>query len=277
MPCRGKSVETEGVRCTFALAGRGVSLRFTQGVALLALGYGGHWAFSPHGICVDLWHLWENIRVPNGHSTFHIPHSTSIIPHPSFHTFKRPLVHEVFAKVGSLLALDALLHLTRFGGVGNHADGVVVAHVFPQPVEQHHHLVFHAEDGAQVHHEPQYPGKEALAAELADLHHGLVAANGRHGAEVVVGEGCELAVGQALVYLLEVLGEVLGLLYGHLRHLRMAVGISSVGGLQALVANGKHAVQARDAVEGVDLKAEATPQVALVDARHGVGPDARHP
>ena len=66
---------------------------------------------------VDLWHLWENIRVPNGHSTFHIPH-------PSFHTFKRPLVHEVFAKVGSLLALDALLLFTRFGGVGNHADGV---------------------------------------------------------------------------------------------------------------------------------------------------------
>ena len=51
-------------------------------------------------------------------------HSTSHIPHPSFHTFKRPLVHEGFAKVGSLLALDAFLHLTRFGGVGNHADGV---------------------------------------------------------------------------------------------------------------------------------------------------------
>lgn len=79
----------------------------------------------------------RNIRVPHGHSTSHIPH-------PTFHTFKRPLVHEVFAKVGSLLALDALLHLTWFGGVGNHADGVVVAHVFPQPVEQHHHLVFHA-------------------------------------------------------------------------------------------------------------------------------------
>lgn len=37
---------------------------------------------------------------------------------------KRPLVHEGFAKVGSLLALDAFLHLTRFGGVGNHADEV---------------------------------------------------------------------------------------------------------------------------------------------------------
>ena len=53
-----------------------------------------------------------------------IPHPTFHIPHPSFHTFKRSLVHEVFAKVGSLLALDALLHLTRFGGVGNHANEV---------------------------------------------------------------------------------------------------------------------------------------------------------
>ena len=32
---------------TFALTGRGVMWRFTQGVASLALGYGGHWAFSP--------------------------------------------------------------------------------------------------------------------------------------------------------------------------------------------------------------------------------------
>lgn len=89
----------------------------------------------PHGISVDLWHLWEK------YSRAAWPLNIS---HPTFHTFKRPLVHEVFAKVGSLLALDALLHLTWFGGVGNHADGVVVAHVFPQSVEQHHHLIFHA-------------------------------------------------------------------------------------------------------------------------------------
>ena len=44
---KGKSVETEHVMFTFALAGRGMALRFTQGVASLALGYGGHWAFSP--------------------------------------------------------------------------------------------------------------------------------------------------------------------------------------------------------------------------------------
>ena len=36
---------------TFALTGRGVTWRFTpQGVASLALGYGGHWAFSPLGL-----------------------------------------------------------------------------------------------------------------------------------------------------------------------------------------------------------------------------------
>ena len=46
------------------------------------------------------------------------------VSYSTLYTIKRPLVHEVFAKVGSLLALDALLHLTRFGGVGNHADEV---------------------------------------------------------------------------------------------------------------------------------------------------------
>ena len=35
---------------TFALAGRDVTHRFTQGVASLALGYGDHWAFSPLGL-----------------------------------------------------------------------------------------------------------------------------------------------------------------------------------------------------------------------------------
>ena len=49
-PCKGKSTETELVMFTFALTGRGVMWRFTQGVASLALGYGGHWAFSPQGL-----------------------------------------------------------------------------------------------------------------------------------------------------------------------------------------------------------------------------------
>ena len=49
-PAKGKSVETECVMFTFAFAGRSVTWRFTQGVASLALGYGGHWAFSPLGL-----------------------------------------------------------------------------------------------------------------------------------------------------------------------------------------------------------------------------------
>ena len=35
---------------TFAPTGRGMAMRFTQGVASLALGYGGRWAFSPHSL-----------------------------------------------------------------------------------------------------------------------------------------------------------------------------------------------------------------------------------
>ena len=38
-PCKGKSAETERFMFTFALTGRGVMWRFTQGVASLALGY----------------------------------------------------------------------------------------------------------------------------------------------------------------------------------------------------------------------------------------------
>ena len=34
---------------TFALAWGDRVWRFTQGAASLALGYGGHWAFSPQG------------------------------------------------------------------------------------------------------------------------------------------------------------------------------------------------------------------------------------
>ena len=37
-PCKGKSAETGRVTFTFALAGRGMVLRLTQGVASLALG-----------------------------------------------------------------------------------------------------------------------------------------------------------------------------------------------------------------------------------------------
>ena len=57
----------------------------------------------------------------------------------------------------------------------------------------------------------------------------------------------------------------------------MSVGVSSIGSLQTLVANGKHAIQSGNAVELVNLEAETTSLVVVADARHGVGTDARHP
>ena len=79
-----------------------------------------------------------------------------------------------------LLALHTLHYLTRLCSVSNHADRIVVADVFPQPIEQHHHLVLDAEDSAQVNYEPQNPCEESLAAELAYLYHSLVAADSSH-------------------------------------------------------------------------------------------------
>ena len=90
------------------------------------------------------------------------------------------LLHQVLAEVGCLLALHALFHLARLCGVGDHADRVVVADVLPEPVEQHHHLVLHAEDRTQVDDEPQHPGEEALTAELANLYDRLVASDSSH-------------------------------------------------------------------------------------------------
>ena len=48
-PCKGKSAETERVTFTFALTGRGVMWRFTQGVASLALGYAHSWTSAHLG------------------------------------------------------------------------------------------------------------------------------------------------------------------------------------------------------------------------------------
>ena len=59
-PARAKVNITRSVSALLPLQGASYTAHYTQGVASLALGYGGHWAFSPHGICVDLWHLWEN-------------------------------------------------------------------------------------------------------------------------------------------------------------------------------------------------------------------------
>ena len=90
------------------------------------------------------------------------------------------ILQQVGAEVSGLLTLQAVAHLLWLGGVGNHSDGIVVAHVLPEPVEHHHHLVLYAEDGAEMNHQPQYPGKEALAVEFAKLYHRLVSTHGSH-------------------------------------------------------------------------------------------------
>ena len=109
---------------TFAPTGRGMALRFTQGAASLALGYGGRWAFSPHSLTYNtatltrarafpylltrlLSHEPESSHTfrhgyshasqrhfcpilqrahpkPNALSTLYIPRSTIPIQHPTF-------------------------------------------------------------------------------------------------------------------------------------------------------------------------------------------------
>ena len=98
---------------------------------------------------------------------------------------------QVGAEMGGLLSFQSVDYLLRLCGVCNHPDGIVVAHVFPEPVEQHHHLVLYAEDAAQVNHQPEHPGEEALAMELADFNHSLVSAHCRHRTQVLVAEWLE--------------------------------------------------------------------------------------
>ena len=109
------------------------------------------------------------------------------------------LLHQVLSEVRCLLAFHTLFHLARLCGVSNHADRVVVADILPEPVEQHHHLVLHAEDRTQVDDEPEHPGEEALTAELANLYDSLVASDGSHRAEVLVVERGESVAVCALV------------------------------------------------------------------------------
>ena len=104
------------------------------------------------------------------------------------------ILQQVGAEVSGLLTLQSVAHLFWFGGVGNHSDRIVVAHVLPEPVEQYHYLVLYAEDGAEVNYQPQYPGKEALTVELAKLYHSLVSSDGSHRTQVLVAEWLELLV-----------------------------------------------------------------------------------
>ena len=104
------------------------------------------------------------------------------------------ILQQVGAEVSGLFTLQAVAHLLRLGGVGNHSDRIVIAYVLPEPVEHYHYLVLYAKDRAEVNYQPQYPGKEALAVELAKLYYSLVSSDGSHRTQVLVAERFELLV-----------------------------------------------------------------------------------
>ena len=104
------------------------------------------------------------------------------------------ILQQVGAEMSGLFTLQSIAHFLRLGGVGNHSDGIVIAYVLPEPVEQYHYLVLDAEEGAEVNYQPQYPSKEALAVELAKLYYSLVSSDGSHRTQVLVAERLELLV-----------------------------------------------------------------------------------
>ena len=104
------------------------------------------------------------------------------------------ILQQVGAEVSGLFTLQTVAHLLRFGGVGNHSDRIVIAYVLPEPVEHYHYLILYAKDRAEVNYQPQYPGEEALAVELAKLYYSLVSSDGSHRTQVLVAEWLELLV-----------------------------------------------------------------------------------
>ena len=177
------------------------------------------------------------------------------------------ILQQVGAEVSGLFALQSVAHLLRLGGVGNHSDRIVIAYVLPEPVEHYHYLVLYAKDRAEVNYQPQYPGKEALAVELAKLYHSLVSSDGSHRTQVLVAERLELGIVCSLCYLLDILGQKCSLLNGYLSQLWMTARISWVCGLDTLIADGKETVHARDAVEFIYYDSETTAQMVAINTR----------
>ena len=169
--------------------------------------------------------------------------------------------------MSGLFTLQTVAHFLRLGGVGNHSDRIVIAYVLPEPVEHYHYLVLYAKDRAEVNYQPQYPGKEALAVELAKLYHSLVSSDGSHRTQVLVAERLELGISGSLGNLLDILSQKCCLLNGYLGQLWMTARISWVCGLDTLVADGKETVHARDAVEFIYYDSETTAQMVAIDTR----------
>ena len=126
-----------------------------------------------------------------------------------------------------------------------------------------------------MHHEPHEPRHEARHFHFAELRHGAVAAHGCHRAEVAI---AERAHGLSLREAFQVLCQERALLYRHLRQLRVpALPLGVAFGHDALVADGKHAVESFHLVELVHDDAPPAPEVAGVEVAHGLRRHAAHP
>ena len=95
----------------------------------------------------------------------------------------------------------------------------VVGQVAPHPVEQYVDFVSHAQDGAEVDHQPQLARLSSLAFSGAEFCHRLVSAHGCHASQVAVTEGLH---GFSFLQADEVCGEEASLLDGYLGELRMS-------------------------------------------------------
>ena len=72
------------------------------------------------------------------------------------------------------------------------AKALGIVNVVPHPVCKYRGFVFDAQDGADVNHKPENPGKETSKLKPAYLHHSLAAAYSGHSASILIAEHIRL-------------------------------------------------------------------------------------
>ena len=90
------------------------------------------------------------------------------------------LLLQILTPVHTRFTLLALTHLLGLAGIDNDAQRLVVSEIIVHPVQQDIDPVAHAQNGAQVHHQPQHPGNPALRLDLLELCHSPVAPDSGH-------------------------------------------------------------------------------------------------
>src|SRR5437660_4362529 len=85
------------------------------------------------------------------------------------------------------------------GVTGDEARAALDSEVSPRPFGQYEETIAEADEEEDVNEEPGEPGDESREMDLADLGDGFVAADGRHGSFVPIGEGlarlaCDVAL-----------------------------------------------------------------------------------